>query len=86
MTTERSEDGVRPALAARPLSGRVGDGRMRRLVFHMPKKQKRTEAEVHAMIVRDAKIRLGCADFARRDYPVITSNQNRPGCPRGGFS
>ena len=34
------------------------------LVFHMPKKQKRTEAEVHAMIVQDAKIRLGCADFA----------------------
>jgi len=24
----------------------------------MPKKQKRTEAEVHAMIVRDAKIRV----------------------------
>jgi hypothetical protein len=30
----------------------------------MPKKQNRTEAEVHAMIVRDVKIRLGCADFA----------------------
>ena len=30
----------------------------------MPKKQKRTEAEIHAMIVQDAKIRLGCADFA----------------------
>src|SRR6266849_3539352 len=29
----------------------------------MPKKQKRTEQEIHAMIVRDAKIRLGCADF-----------------------
>jgi hypothetical protein len=29
----------------------------------MPKKQKRPEQEVHAMIVRDAKIRLGCADF-----------------------
>ena len=30
----------------------------------MPKKQKRTEAEIHAMIVRDSKMRLGCADFA----------------------
>jgi len=30
----------------------------------MPKKQKRTEQEIHAMIVTDAKIRLGCADFA----------------------
>jgi hypothetical protein len=30
----------------------------------MPKKPKRTEQEVHAMIVTDAKIRLGCKDFA----------------------
>jgi hypothetical protein len=30
----------------------------------MPKRAKRTEAEIHAMIVKDAKIRLGCADFA----------------------
>ncbi len=30
----------------------------------MPKKPKRPEVEVHAMIVRDAKMRLGCADFA----------------------
>src|SRR2546428_11962984 len=30
----------------------------------MLKKQKRAEAEIHDMIVRDAKIRLGCADFA----------------------
>jgi hypothetical protein len=30
----------------------------------MPKKQKRTEQEIHAMIVTDAKIRLGCRDFA----------------------
>ena len=30
----------------------------------MPKKQKGTEQEIHAMIVRDAKQRLGCADFA----------------------
>ncbi len=27
-------------------------------------KQKRTEQEVHAMIVRDSKMRLGCAAFA----------------------
>ncbi len=30
----------------------------------MPKREKRTEQEVHAMIVTDAKLRLGCADFA----------------------
>ncbi len=30
----------------------------------MPKKQKRTEQEIHAMIVRDATMRIGCADFA----------------------
>jgi len=29
----------------------------------VPKKQKRTEHEVHAMIVQDSKLRLGCADF-----------------------
>ena len=29
----------------------------------MPKKQKRTEADVHTMIVTDAKIRIGCSDF-----------------------
>jgi len=29
----------------------------------MPKKQKRTEQEVHAMIISDAKTRLGCKDF-----------------------
>ncbi len=29
----------------------------------MLKKQKRTEAEVHAMIVTDAKMRRGCSDF-----------------------
>jgi hypothetical protein len=29
----------------------------------MPKREKRTEQEVHAMIVTDAKMRLGCADF-----------------------
>jgi hypothetical protein len=34
------------------------------LIFPVPKKQKRTEAEIHAMIVRDAKMRLGCTDFA----------------------
>jgi len=30
----------------------------------MPKKQKRTEQEIHAMIVKDSKTRLGCTDFA----------------------
>jgi hypothetical protein len=30
----------------------------------MPKKQKRTEAEIHGMILRDSKMRLGCAEFA----------------------
>jgi hypothetical protein len=29
----------------------------------MPKKPKRTEPEIHAMIISDAKIRLGCKDF-----------------------
>jgi hypothetical protein len=29
----------------------------------MPKKPKRSEAEIHAMIVKDAKIRIGCKDF-----------------------
>ncbi len=30
----------------------------------MPKKPKRPEADVHAMIVKDSKMRLGCTDFA----------------------
>jgi len=30
----------------------------------MPKKPNRAEQDVHAMIVRDAKMRLGCSDFA----------------------
>ena len=30
----------------------------------MPKREKRSEREVHAMIISDAKIRIGCADFA----------------------
>ncbi len=29
----------------------------------MPKKPKRQEAEIHAMIVKDAKFRIGCKDF-----------------------
>ncbi len=29
----------------------------------MPKKSKRTEAEIHALIIREAKYRLGCTDF-----------------------
>jgi len=39
----------------------------------MPKREKRTEQEVHAMIISDAKIRLGCPDFA----PDCTINQTR---------
>ena len=39
----------------------------------MPKKQKRTEAEVHAMIMKDSKMRLGCADFA----PDFTLHETR---------
>jgi len=35
----------------------------------MPKREKRTEQEVHAMIISDAKIRLGCADFAP-EFPL----------------
>jgi len=34
------------------------------LAFHMPKKPTRTEAEIHAMIVKEAKVRIGCAEFA----------------------
>ncbi len=30
----------------------------------MPKKQKGTEAEIHALTVKEAKMRLGCGDFA----------------------
>lgn len=30
----------------------------------MPKKQKRPEADMHAMIAKDSRTRLGCADFA----------------------
>lgn len=30
----------------------------------MPKKPKLTEPEIHAMILSDAKIRIGCKDFA----------------------
>jgi len=37
----------------------------------MPKKPKRSEVEVHAIIVQDAKIRIGCADFA----PEFTLHQ-----------
>ena len=39
----------------------------------MSRKQKRTEQEVHAMIVRDSKMRLGCADFT----PAFTLHEFR---------
>jgi hypothetical protein len=39
----------------------------------VPKKQKRVEAEFHAMIVRDSKMRLGCKEAvatARRKFDI----------------
>ena len=39
----------------------------------MPKKQKRTEQEVHTMIVKDSAMRLGCAGFA----PAFTLHETR---------
>jgi len=39
----------------------------------MLKKQKRTEQEVHAMIVGDSKMRIGCSDFA----PDFTLHETR---------
>ena len=45
----------------------------------MPKKQKRTEAEVRAMIVRDAKQRVGCQAFA----PEFTLHERAPGSGAG---
>jgi hypothetical protein len=29
----------------------------------VPKKQNRTEQEIHAMIIKEAQYRLGCTDF-----------------------
>ena len=42
-------------------------------ILTMPKKQKRTEQEVSAIIVQDSKMRLGCADFA----PDFTLHETR---------
>ena len=39
----------------------------------MPKKPKLTEPEVHALIVKEARYRLGCKDFE----PVFTLHQVR---------
>ena len=39
----------------------------------MPKKEKRTEQEVHAMIVKDSAMRLGCAGLA----PDFTLHETR---------
>ncbi len=44
----------------------------------MPKKEKRTEAEVHAMILRDAKMRIGCTDFE----PEFTLHRTDVGATR----
>src|SRR6266516_3472613 len=54
-----SPDGRRDNLRDSHFDGGVGV-----LRFPVPKKLKHTEAEIHAMIVQDVKIRLGCADFA----------------------
>jgi len=42
----------------------------------MPKREKRTEQEVHAMIVRDSAMRLGCADFAP-DFTIQETRDQR---------
>jgi hypothetical protein len=55
----RSATGRRPTTIYR--SGERGQ---RAATLGMPKKPKRLEVDVHAMIVQDAKTRLGCADFA----------------------
>ncbi len=33
------------------------------LSYGVPKKQNRTEQEIHAMIIKEAQYRLGCTDF-----------------------
>ena len=43
----------------------------------MPKKQ-RTEQEIHAMIVVDARMRLGCKDFAP-DFTLQRTEVDRSG-------
>src|SRR5437773_2632662 len=45
----------------------------------MPKKQKRTEQEIHDMIVSDARFPLGCKDFE----PDFTLNERAPGSGGG---
>ena len=62
----------------------------------MPKKQKRTEQEVRAMIVKDSAMRLGCTGvalaFALREtrdlaanwevYSVLNADAWAPDCPQ----
>jgi hypothetical protein len=50
----------------------------------MPKKQKCTEAEVHSMIVRDAKQRLGCAEFAP-DFTLHRTDVDPTGYPSANW-
>jgi len=42
----------------------------------MPKKQKRPKAEIHAMIEKEAQVRIGCAEF-ERDFTVGKSQDAR---------
>ncbi len=49
----------------------------------MPKKRKLTEQDVHAMIVKDAKMRLGCADFAP-DFTIQLAARVRESVQGGG--
>ncbi len=45
----------------------------------MPRKKKLTEPEIHGMILKDVKIRLGCKDFE----PDFTLNERAPGSGGG---
>ena len=45
----------------------------------MPRKPKRTEPEIHALIVKETRYRLGCADFE----PDFTLRERAPGSGGG---
>jgi len=54
----------------------------------MPKKKKLTEPEVHALIMKEARYRLGCSDFDPHTFPhsnwnvasVENANSWKPDC------
>ena len=50
----------------------------------MPKKPKLPEADVHAMIVRDAKMRLGCSDFAP-EFTLHQTDEDRTRYPSANW-